>query len=217
MFTRPLSFALALTLPLAGCVGLAGDGDRAAETRTVSVFTTVDVNNGLELTLTIDPSATGDVDLEVSAESNLIDYISTTVAEGALTADTTEDLRPTLSMELSGVTADVSEADVNNGAVLVIDGLERASFRAQSDNGADLEASGAVEESVVVSDNGAMVNLSDLKATSAAVDINNGAFAILCVSGAVTGTVNNGATLVVECGGDSSGVSEKNGGVVQSN
>ena len=44
--------------------------------------------------------------------------------------------------------------------------------------------------------------------------LSNGAIAILCVTGQVTGAVNNGASLTVVRGGDTSGVNTSHGGTV---
>ncbi len=215
MNRKTLLPAQALLLALVmGCVTV-GNGELATETRTVSSFSNVVANNGLLVAISIDPMTAGDVELDVAAESNLLEFISTTVDAETLTATVTESVDSTLQMRVVGSAAGLGDASVNNGATLDIDGLDQATLTLETDNGASLRATGTVDELALIADNGGSATLTDLTATTAIVEVDNGASATICVSGTVTGAVDNGASLTVQCGGETSGVTVANGGVLQ--
>ena len=81
-------------------------------------------------------------------------------------------------------------------------------------DGARLTAAGTVDSLSAGGSGGATLTGADLMATTAQVGFSDGATAVLCVSGEVTGSVSDGATLTVVCGGDASGVNTPNGGTV---
>ncbi len=202
-----------LLLFAAGCL-IEGNEDPTTQTRTVPEFERADVDNGLELLLDVDPRVSGDVQLVVSAESNLMQHIETDVYGDTLVVDVTRSVRSHLPMRVSGTVADLEEAVANNGARGHIVGLFRDGFAVEADNGADLLAGGQVGEVVVSVDNGAHADASALVAVTGLVELDNGGSATICVNQAVWGHVDNGATLVVLCGGDASGVATHNGGSV---
>lgn len=198
----------------AGCGTVDGDYQLATETRTVSPFTLVNANDGVEVTLTVDSGQTGDVSLDVSAESNLLGSVVTSVSEDTLTVGVNGSVQAHLPITVVGTVSDISGAQVNNGATLAIEGIDRETLALGSQDGATLTANGSVDSLIVTSADGALISCDDLTATTAEVGLNNGASAIVCVTGQVTGSVDNGATLTVICGGSTSGVTTSNGGTV---
>jgi hypothetical protein len=215
MSSKTLLVPQALVLSLVvGCGVVIGNGEQATEARTVSEFSSVVADNGLLVAISIDPMASGDVELDVAAESNLIDFITTTVEDDTLTATVTESVDSTLQMRVVGVASGLAEATANNGATLDIDGVDQAAITLESDNGASLRAIGTVDELSLISNNGGSATLTDLEASSAIVEVDNGASATICVTGSITGSVENGADLTVQCGGDTSGLTVRSGGAL---
>ncbi len=213
--SRLISWALCLSAVLwAGCNTTVGNYELATETRTVSPFTVAEVSDGVELVLTVDPEQTGDVSLEVSAESNLLGAIVTSVSEDELTVGVNGSIQARLPITVVGTVNEISEAQANNGATAAIAGIDSETLAVGAEAGATLTAEGSADNVVATASEGASLICGDLKATDAQVGLNNGASAIVCASGEVTGSVTNGATLTVLCGGDSSGVTTSNGGIV---
>ena len=198
----------------AGCGTEQGNQQLGSETRTVSSFTQVDVNDAVEVTLTIDPAQSGDVTLEVSAETNLLSSVVTSVSNDLLGVGVSSSIQSNLPMTVVGTVSDISNAQVHNAAFLVLEGVERESLTIATIDAASLTASGTVGHLIAGSSNGGSLSCADLTATTAEVGLGTGASATLCVSGQVTGSVNDGAVLTVLCGGDTSGVTTSNGGTV---
>ncbi len=208
-----------LALPLSGvlcaaCGSTVGNNQPETETRTVSSFTKANVNDGVEVTLTVESAQSGDVDLEVTAESNLLSSVVTSVSNDTLSVGVSGSIQSNLRITVTGTVADISDAQANNGSRLEIVGIDGETLSVGASNGASLTAEGTVDMLTVGSAGGATVNCGDLEATTAEVGLDNGASAIVCVSGEVTGAVTNGASLTVLCGGDASGVNATGGGTV---
>ena len=204
----------ALLLLAPGCI-IEGNRDPTTQTRIVPEFDRAHVDNGLELLLEIDPRVSGDVPLAVSAESNLVQHIETDVYGDTLVVDVIRSVHSHLPMRVSATVADLEAVAAHNGARGEVVGLFREDFSIDVDNGADLHARGQVGEVVLSVDNGADADARELVAVTGLVALNNGASATVCASQAVWGHVDNGATLTVLCGGDTSGVATHNGGLVQ--
>lgn len=215
MTSRVTFFALCLTaLFCLGCGSTVGNNQPASETRTVSPFTLVDVSDGVEVILTVDPSQSGDVSLEVTAESNLLPSVVTTVSNDTLGVGVSDSVQSNLPITVTGTVNDIVSAQARRGSTLAVEEIDGETLNVGAAEGAMVTAEGSVDSLVATAADGATLTCGDLSATSAEVGLDNGATAILCVTGEVTGSVRNGATLTVLCGGDASGVSTSNGGTV---
>ena len=212
------TLALALTsCSLTACIGLGpitGDNIETSEVRSVPTFTQVSTDQGVDVYLSIDAGAGASIELELSAESNLIELIETEVEGSELRVDADPDIRANLPMRVSASVADIARARANNAGRVILDGVARESLELDANNGASLTAKGSAEALTLTANNGSNIDTAELSASSARVDVNNGASASVCVSGLITGEVNNGASLRVSCGGDTSGVEVKNGGSI---
>ena len=210
-----LVFAVSLSVAFsAGCGTTDGNYQLATETRTVSPFTLVDANYGVEVTLKVDSAQTGDVSLDVSAESNLLNAVITSVANDKLSVGVDGSVEAHLPITVVGTVSDISGGQAHNGATIVLEGIDGETLALGSQDGATLTARGSVDSLSVTSTDGASIICGDLTATTAEVALNNGASATVCVSGQVTGSVDNGAGLTVLCGGGTSGVTTSNGGTI---
>ena len=186
--------AAALVVLVAACGGsVTGDGDVVVRSRTVEPFETVSANNGVGVRITIDPSVSGPVVLEVTTDANLQELLHTEVRASALSVTVNGDRpRPSGPFDVAAVVARLTEIS--------------------ADNGAEVEVTGSVAAVMLSANNGA--NVHGLEVVTVEVDADNGASVAVCVTGAVTGTVTNGASLTVLCGGDSGGVETSDGGSV---
>ena len=195
---RTASFLLLLVVLLAAvsCSELEGSGEVTTETRTISDFTALEASNGVTVTLTIDPQTGNDVDLAVTTDSNLMEYLTTRVSGDRLTVsvDRSDRVMSTTGFEVSGTVRALDDIQVNNGAEATIIGTA-PSVTLDINNGARLRGE-------------------ELEVGDATVDLNNGASAVICAAGTVTGEVANGADLSVRCGGDFSTIETSGGGLV---
>lgn len=207
---------IAVTALLAiGCdVYADGDGISITETRTVAAFDAVSADDGIEVTLGVDAAHTGDVELTVGAESNVMDHLETTVRSGTLSVDIVGDVRTRRSMTVDGVAAPLRRVSANNAALLAVDGVEGTTLEVEVDNAALVDVTGSVDELILDARASGFAALTGLTVVDAVVNLDSAASAEICASGAVTGTVDNAASLVVTCGGDTSGVTTRNGASV---
>ena len=209
-----------LVLPLLGAFCFAcgstvvGNGQPGSESRIVSPFTRVNATDGVQVRLTLDSAQSGDVSLEVSAETNVLSSVVTNVSNETLGVAVDGTVQTNLPIEVTGTVNAISNAQAYGGALVALEGVDSDALTVGSTEGASLSAEGTVNALVVTAGDGGLLDCADLTATSAEVAISNGAIATLCVSGQVTGAVSNGASLTVVCGGDTSGVSTSTGGTV---
>ena len=192
-------FLVIVLLVLGGsaCSGsLEGNGDVVTETRTVSDFDIVRADNGVQVSLAVDPAATGDVVLTVTTDSNLQEFLITEVTGSTLRVapDRSGGVTPSGAFDASGTVDIVTDVSV--------------------DNGAQVEIAGSLSDVTLSADNGAQLDGEKLETTTATIDADNGAKISVCLSGTATGEVKNGANLKVLCGGNTSGVETSDGGAV---
>jgi hypothetical protein len=173
-----------------------GDGDVTTETRVVEEFSSVRVSNGPKVFLTVDPAATGEVDLAVTTDSNLLEFVTTEVSRATLrvSIDSDGEITSTQGFEITGTVETLREVEAINGGEATI----TASVTA-----INLKAI-----------NAGRINGEALQAADVEVEADNGARITVCATGTVSGDVTNGANLIVLCGGDTSGVETSNGGTV---
>lgn len=173
---------------------LKGNGEVVTETQSVSAFDSLDVDNGAEVFIAVDPTVNGDVDLAVTAESNLIEFLKTEVRDSELQVSPDRDggMRSSRGFEVSGTVAALDRVTV--------------------DNGAEVTVTGPVDDVTLEVDNGGRIDAEGLEATSASINADNGAQIIVCAVGKLTGDVTNGAELTVRCAGDTRAMNTSDGG-----
>lgn len=194
-WAMPLILATAVLPAACSDTAVEASGDVVSESRTVSSFDALDATNGVHVILTVDPTATGDVTLTVTADSNL---------QESLTAEVTGNTLK-VSADRTGETAD-QRFEVAGTVARLID--------VSTDDGAQAILTGSGDTVTLSANNGAHIDAEGFAVTTADITADNGSRATVCATGAVTGDVTNGADLVVRCGGTISSVSTSNGGTV---
>lgn len=186
----------ALLLGACGEATLGGNGDVVTEERIVSSFDAVAADNGVHVSVTVDPGAQGLIALAVTTDSNLLEFLSTTMSGTnlAVSTDRGGGVSPTGPFDVAGRAMTLREVSADDGATV---GL-----------------AGRVPAVTLTADNGARINADDLTATNVSVDLRNGARVTVCATGAVVGSVTDGARLTVLCGGKIADVATADGGKV---
>ena len=215
---RLATIALGAALLLGACAGLVGrggEGPVTSETRPVTPFTRVDVNNGIRLTLRIDPGlkigATQPV--EVSAQQNLLPIITTEVLGDTLRIHSSESFRTSERVEITIVTSTLQGVTLSGGSNGTVDGLEADQFRVSLSGGSVLTASGRADSVVVSASGGSRTELDGLTAATATVDASGGSRVNLRATLGVTGSASGGSHVSV-AGGASLNVTSTGGSEV---
>jgi len=188
-----------VVIAIAGCDSTDHEGDAnvVTETRSVANFDSVRVSNGAQLVLSVDPAVTGEIDLAVTTDSNLLEFVTTEVSNEQLSVsiESEGEVKSTQGVEVAGTAGELLE-------VTVVDGGKATITASVAD--------------VKLSADAGRIQGEALEAATVEVDVDNGATVTVCATGTVTGDVTNGAELTVLCGGDTSGVETSNGGTVAS-
>ena len=215
---RLATIALGATLLLGACSGLlgrGGEGPVASETRSVPPFTRVDVNNGIRLTVRIDPGlrigATQPV--EVSAQQNLLAIITTEVVGGSLRIHSSESFRTTERVEVAIVTSTLQGVSLSGGSNGTVEGLDADQFQASLSGGTVLTANGQADSVTVSASGGSRAELDGLTAATATVDASGGSRVNLRATLGVTGSASGGSHVSV-AGGASLNVTSTGGSEV---
>jgi hypothetical protein len=192
-----IASSLALAVACGESKGVEGSGEVIAETRTVAEFDGVRADNGVIVTLNVDPEASGEIELEISSDSNLLQYLHVEVANGTLLATVegpSGGARSTAGFQVAATTAALRSISANNGA--------------------EVEVSGTGPTLELDFDNGAVADADGYKVETAKVSADNGAAVAVCASNSLQGKVNNGAVVTVTCGGSTTDLETSNGGLI---
>jgi hypothetical protein len=166
---------LAVAVLAVGC-GPAGSRNIVTDERDLPAFDRIEVQEGIDLDLTVDAGATQSV--AVVYDDNLLDRIGTTVTDGTLVVEVLESFRVTGGGRF---------------VTVVVPDLEQI----EVDSGADVLGRGSAGLIRVVASGGAAVDLVDLQARDVVVDASGGSFVAVFATDSVTGDASGGADVMI--------------------
>ena len=181
--------AVTLGLMVVAC-GTVGSGDLVTESRSVGSFDGLDVSEGINVNLLVDPGAVPSV--SVTFDDNLLSKLVTEVRGG------------TLVIEFDG---SVSILGSGRFVDVIVDSLDSI----EVSGGADLNGFGTATDYRLSASGGADVDLAGLDAANVEVDISGGANARVFASVSVVGEASGGAALTVSGDPDQSGIDTSGG------
>ncbi len=181
--------AVTLGLMVVAC-GTVGSGDLVTESRSVGSFDGLDVSEGINVNLLVDPGAVPSV--SVTFDDNLLSKLVTEVRGG------------TLVIEFDGSVSILGSGRFVDVTVDSLDSIEVS-------GGADLNGFGTATDYRLSASGGADVDLAGLDATNVEVDISGGANARVFASVSVVGEASGGAALTVSGDPDQSGIDTSGG------
>ena len=212
---RVLTLACVLVpVVTSGCLALDGSGVLAQETRSVIPFEAVCTRSGIDVEFTVDDTVTGDVELTVAADDNLLEHITTRVSSYVLSVSAERSFTTRLDPVVTARVPPLVSMESRDGSSADIDGIDADIFDIIVADGGLATPVGTAEHLDVRVRSGSRLTAAALEATTAEVRVVDGSSAVLCVTDSVTGTVSSGSSLTMVCGGDSSGVTVEDGGVI---
>src|SRR5215213_4377219 len=172
----PMLASLSAAVLLGGCsVGipgaLQGSGAVKSEVRTVTDFTKVEVRHGIKLELTIGTPAT----VELTAQENLLPITTTTVTNGTLVVDATQNYTASSAITVKVTVSTLTEIALNGGSAGNATGIVAGTLTLNASGGAALTASGTADALTIDASGGGVLDLSALAAKTAAVELTGGA------------------------------------------
>ncbi len=162
-------------IALTAC-GTVGSGDVVTEDRTVGSFDSLDISEGIEVELTVDPGASPSVVLHF--DDNLLDQVVT-----ELRGDT-------LVIEFEGM---LSIVGGDRWVEVVADSIESI----EVSGGSDLRGSGTVDGYELRVSGGSDVDLGDLEARSVEIDVSGGSDVRVYASESIEGEASGGSDVMV--------------------
>jgi hypothetical protein len=167
--------AFVIVLFLSSC-GAAGSGVLVTESRALDPFDAIEISDGLDLRLTVDPRASTEV--SVTFDDNLIDQVRTEVDGGVLIIDSTG------SFNITG-----------GGRFVTVVVTNLTSLEASG--GSDAEGTGKLDTLSLEASGGADVDLSDLTVKQVSIDVSGGADVVVNPTESVVGKASGGSDVTV--------------------
>ncbi|MEZ4384384.1 MAG: DUF2807 domain-containing protein [Nannocystaceae bacterium] len=217
---RPVA-ALALALPLLACPTV-GDGEEAAQARTIAdPIRALEVFDGLEVSVTIDPSAAEGATLDLRGDANLLDLVVSELHSDdvlSLGMWATVETELTLPMRVEVVTPALERLFVGGVAGLIAHALSGDLLELRARDQSALKASltaAAVDVDVdhkaavtllgeaatleVRAAGSASVDAAELTVVDATIDHASAGELRLCATGALRGALRGDGALVLLC------------------
>jgi hypothetical protein len=218
MSVRIVACLALVAVLLVGCISVPGSGPAVVgqgpvvtEDRQVQAFTTVEIKNGIKLELSVGDTTS----VQVMAQQNIVPLISTTVANGRLTAQTTGSVVTTQPLVVHVVTPSLNALSMSGGAYAEVGGVTSQAFSLDADSGANANIAGATDTLTINAKNGALLQLDGFAARDINLTAQNGVTGTINASGTVTGSASDGVLLSVS-GGATVNVSTSAGAIVTS-
>jgi Putative auto-transporter adhesin, head GIN domain len=189
------AFVVVAATVAAGCsvFGVRGEGEMAAEDRSVGTFNRVDVGHSIALDLRIGSTP----QVEIQAQPNILPLITTTVDDGRLVITSSDELAPGVKVAAVVVTPTLEGLGLSGSSHGTVAGLETDVLDLDLSGASRLDASGSAERVQISSSGGSAANLLDLPITTLDVDISGGSNVEARVSDEVSGSASGGARLSV--------------------
>jgi len=173
---------------------IVGSGTPATEQRSVGAFDGLKVGTAIQARVTIGTPAT----VRVTADDNLLGHVNTTVSAGTLEVAFGPGSVSTRTPVVVEITApSLTSIEAGSAAAVAVAGLSAGDLRVHADSAGRISASGSATSLSLTGDSGASVDLSNLGARTAQVDLASAAAAQVKAAERVSGSVKEGASLVL--------------------
>jgi hypothetical protein len=187
-----------------------GTGDVTSQTRSLSTFTEVFADRGIQLEL-----AAGPQQVVVTAQSNIIDITTTEVSGSRLTVETTSGYLTSQGLVVKVTTPDLTAIELSGGASASGTPGHSADLAIKMSGGARATLSGSTASLALQASGGALADLGALHATNATIDLTGGVVATLTVTGALKGSASGGVVLTLTSRPASSDLETSGGAVLR--
>ncbi len=187
-----------------------GSGDVTTETRTVSEFTEVEAGGGIQLEL-----RTGPQSVVVRAQPNIVEITTTEVSGSRLKVDTTSGYVSTDGLVVEISVPKLTTVALSGGASVSGEVGTLEAFGLELSGGARADLTGTVTALDLNASGGAILELAELRATDAQLDLSGGVVATLDVTGRLSGTASGGVVINLSTQPGSTDVETSGGAVVR--
>jgi Putative auto-transporter adhesin, head GIN domain len=191
-------FALASTIAVSHAdVVVTGSGKLATQARTVAAFTSIEIVSSIKLEFRIGPK----VSVEITADDNLLRYLTTVVRKDTLMFDVVE--QPGLSIHTRSpmravVTAPkLSALSIDGSGDATLSGLSGARFAIAVNGSGNVRVAGTAKTVQITVEGSGDVDAKDLIASSAAVAIEGSGQVSVHASASIAATITGSGDIDV--------------------
>jgi hypothetical protein len=192
-----LMLAVVLTLALAGCEDIQGDGNIVEQERPAGVFSGVFLSEGLHGEVSVGPQAF----VKIRGDSNLLEYIRLELRDGVLTSELDGGyggLYPSEPIVVTIVTPTLKELRALNGTHLNASGIDTTGFSLSAGGRSQVNVSGSAEKFTLGAAGDSDVHAGALAVEVAQIDVSGGSDVRLHVTQQISGTASAGSNVIVQ-------------------
>ena len=191
-----LMLAAVLTLALAGCEDIQGDGIIVEQERPAGVFSGVSLSEGLHGEVSVGPQAS----VKIRGDSNLLEYIRLELRDGVLTSelDGGYGLFPSEPIVVTIITPTLKELRALNGTHLSASGIDTTGFSLTVGGRSQVKAAGSAEKLTLMASGDSDVQAGELAVEVAQIDVSGSSDVRLHVTHQITGTASTGSNVIVQ-------------------
>ena len=188
-----------------------GSGKVTTQTRTLTSFHAVSVENGVTVFVKRGSADSADV----TADDNLTTLIATDVQDGTLRIRVTGSLTTHNQLKVDVTATMLIDAITQTGGSTVdVEDLASDSLTASVDGGSTLRAGGRTANLRLTANGGSTADLQNVEARTAQVQVDGGSTAFVNARDAISGTCHGGSTLKVSGTADFDSVQKDAGSTV---
>ena len=195
MWTK-LMLAAVLTLALAGCEDIQGNGDVVEQERPAGVFSGVFLSEGLHGDVSVGPLAS----VKIRGDSNLLEYIRLELRDGVLTSelDGGYGLLPSEPIVVTVVTPTLKELRALNGTHLSASAIGTTGFSLTVSGRSRANVSGSAEKLTLAVAGDSDLHAGELAVEVAQIDVSGSSDVRLHVTQQITGKASTGSNVIIQ-------------------
>lgn len=191
----PLLLAFAVTVILTGCNvnfdSVSGNGKSTTENRSVSGFTSVELDGSGELQI----EQTGTESLSITADENLLQYLTSDVSGGRLRLGTKSGTNINGTVNYKLTVKNLSEIGVQGSGSVNAKGLTSDSMKIAVAGSGNITTAGTADRMEVAIEGSGHFQGDNFKSKDAKVEINGSGGATLAVSERLDATINGSGSV----------------------
>ncbi len=188
-----------VALAALSCSGVRGSGTRAEETRQVPQFTAVAAHGGLRLLVEETPDATGDVELHVTGDNNLLPLMKSVVTGDELEIGADETLEPELPLEVTARVAALKSIELDGSIDARIQGLRGEMVKLALSGSGKAVLEGKVKNLELEVSGSGKVSAQKVEAETVTVKVAGSGEVALCATGKLKADIAGSGTIAYYC------------------
>ncbi|MBS1794599.1 MAG: DUF2807 domain-containing protein [Acidobacteria bacterium] len=190
-------FALFAVAGFAGCkfanvVGIQGSGTAKTETRSLSGFKEIKVENALHVEVTVQK----DFAFTITADDNLLEHIKTEVSGGTLVIATKDNIAPKTKIEIRVSLPELTKLNVSGASTAVVAGAKTDALKLDASGASKIRVDGEVKSVEAGASGASGVEAENLKTENAKVNASGASNITVAPTGELDAEASGASTVI---------------------